>query len=173
MKEIHELIEAELSTFVQLRHDIHQHPELAFAENRTSDKVAGLLEQWGYKVERGIGGTGLVAQLQAGNGDRRIGIRADMDALPITEESGVAHTSQHTGKMHACGHDGHTVMLLAAAKVLASRKSFNGTLNLIFQPAEEYGKSGSGAMRMIADGLFEKYPCNPALIKSNKLTLQP
>ncbi|MCO6516094.1 MAG: amidohydrolase, partial [Snodgrassella sp.] len=160
MKEVRELVEAELGTFVQLRHDIHQHPELAFAENRTSDLVAGLLEQWGYTVERGIGGTGLVAQLRVGNGSRCVGIRADMDALPITEESGVAHTSKHTGKMHACGHDGHTTMLLAAAKVLAARKSFNGTLNLIFQPAEEYGKSGSGAMRMIADGLFEKYPCD-------------
>ncbi|PIT44302.1 amidohydrolase [Snodgrassella alvi] len=160
MKEVRELVEAELGTFIQLRHDIHQHPELAFAENRTSDMVAGLLEQWGYTVERGIGGTGLVAQLRVGNGSRCIGIRADMDALPITEESGVAHTSKHTGKMHACGHDGHTAMLLAAAKILAGRKSFNGTLNLIFQPAEEYGRSGSGAMRMIADGLFEKYPCD-------------
>lgn len=160
MKAVREMVEAELDTFVQLRHDIHQHPELAFAENRTSDLVAGMLEQWGYQVERGIGGTGLVAQLRVGDGSKSVGIRADMDALPILEESGVAHSSLHEGKMHACGHDGHTTMLLAAAKVLASRKAFNGTLNLIFQPAEEYGKSGSGAMQMIADGLFEKYPCD-------------
>lgn len=160
MKAVREIVEAELDTFVQLRHDIHQHPELAFAENRTSDLVAGMLEQWGYQVERGIGGTGLVAQLRVGDGSKSVGIRADMDALPILEESGVAHSSVHEGKMHACGHDGHTTMLLAAAKVLASRKAFNGTLNLIFQPAEEYGKSGSGAMQMIADGLFEKYPCD-------------
>lgn len=160
MKAVREMVEAELDTFVQLRHDIHQHPELAFAENRTSDLVAGMLEQWGYQVERGIGGTGLVAQLRVGDGSKSVGIRADMDALPILEESGVVHSSVHEGKMHACGHDGHTTMLLAAAKVLASRKAFNGTLNLIFQPAEEYGKSGSGAMQMIADGLFEKYPCD-------------
>lgn len=160
MKAVREMVETELDTFVQLRHDIHQHPELAFAENRTSDLVAGMLEQWGYQVERGIGGTGLVAQLRVGDGSKSVGIRADMDALPILEESGVAHSSVHEGKMHACGHDGHTTMLLAAAKVLASRKAFNGTLNLIFQPAEEYGKSGSGAMQMIADGLFEKYPCD-------------
>ncbi|WP_367441779.1 M20 aminoacylase family protein [Snodgrassella alvi] len=160
MKAVREMVEAELDTFVQLRHDIHQHPELAFAENRTSDLVAGMLEQWGYQVERGIGGTGLVAQLRVGDGSKSVGIRADMDALPILEESGVAHSSVYEGKMHACGHDGHTTMLLAAAKVLASRKAFNGTLNLIFQPAEEYGKSGSGAMQMIADGLFEKYPCD-------------
>lgn len=160
MKAVREMVEAELDTFVQLRHEIHQHPELAFAENRTSDLVAGMLEQWGYQVERGIGGTGLVAQLRVGDGSKSVGIRADMDALPILEESGVTHSSKHEGKMHACGHDGHTTMLLAAAKVLASRKAFNGTLNLIFQPAEEYGKSGSGAMQMIADGLFEKYPCD-------------
>ncbi len=160
MKAVREMVEAELDTFVRLRHDIHQHPELAFAENRTSDLVAGMLEQWGYQVERGIGGTGLVAQLRVGDGSKSVGIRADMDALPILEESGVVHSSVHEGKMHACGHDGHTTMLLAAAKVLASRKAFNGTLNLIFQPAEEYGKSGSGAMQMIADGLFEKYPCD-------------
>ncbi|MGL4386991.1 MAG: M20 aminoacylase family protein [Snodgrassella alvi] len=160
MKAVREMVEAELDTFVQIRHDIHQHPELAFAENRTSDMVAGMLEQWGYQVERGIGGTGLVAQLRVGDGSKSVGIRADMDALPILEESGVVHSSVHEGKMHACGHDGHTTMLLAAAKVLASRKAFNGTLNLIFQPAEEYGKSGSGAMQMIADGLFEKYPCD-------------
>lgn len=160
MKEIRQLIAADLDYFIQLRHDIHEHPELAFNENRTSDKVAQLLQQWGYQVEKGIGGTGLVGQLRLGDGSKSIGIRADMDALPIKEESGVAYTSAHEGKMHACGHDGHTTILLAAAKALATRKSFNGTVNLIFQPAEEFGRPNSGAARMIADGLFEKYPCD-------------
>lgn len=160
MKEIRQLIAADLDYFIQLRHDIHEHPELAFNENRTSDKVAQLLQQWGYQVEMGIGGTGLVGQLRLGEGSKSIGIRADMDALPIKEESGVAYTSAHEGKMHACGHDGHTTILLAAAKALATRKSFNGTVNLIFQPAEEFGRPNSGAARMIADGLFEKYPCD-------------
>ncbi len=160
MKEIRDLIEADLDDFIQLRHDIHEHPELAFNETRTSDKVAQLLQEWGYQVERGIGGTGLVAQLKMGNSPKSIGIRADMDALPIHEESGVGYSSTHEGKMHACGHDGHTTILLAAAKALATRKTFNGTVNLIFQPAEEFGRPNSGAARMIADGLFDKFPCD-------------
>lgn len=160
MKEIRDLIETDLDDFIQLRHDIHEHPELAFNETRTSDKVAQLLQEWGYQVERGIGGTGLVAQLKLGNSTKSIGIRADMDALPIHEESGVGYSSTHEGKMHACGHDGHTTILLAAAKALATRKSFNGTVNLIFQPAEEFGRPNSGAARMIADGLFDKFPCD-------------
>lgn len=160
MKEIRDLIETDLDDFIQLRHDIHEHPELAFNETRTSDKVAQLLQEWGYQVERGIGGTGLVAQLKMGNSPKSIGIRADMDALPIHEESGVGYSSTHEGKMHACGHDGHTTILLAAAKALATRKTFNGTVNLIFQPAEEFGRPNSGAARMIADGLFDKFPCD-------------
>lgn len=160
MKEIRDLIETDLDDFIQLRHDIHEHPELAFNETRTSDKVAQLLQEWGYQVERGIGGTGLVAQLKLGNSTKSIGIRADMDALPIHEESGVGYSSTHEGKMHACGHDGHTTILLAAAKALATRKTFNGTVNLIFQPAEEFGRPNSGAARMIADGLFDKFPCD-------------
>lgn len=160
MKEIQNLIEADLDDFIQLRHDIHEHPELAFNETRTSDKVAQLLQEWGYQVERGIGGTGLVAQLKLGDSPKSIGIRADMDALPIHEESGVGYSSTHEGKMHACGHDGHTTILLAAAKALATRKTFNGTVNLIFQPAEEFGRPNSGAARMIADGLFDKFPCD-------------
>ena len=160
MKEIQNLIEADLDDFIQLRHDIHEHPELAFNETRTSDKVAQLLQEWGYQVERGIGGTGLVAQLKLGDSPKSIGIRADMDALPIHEESGVGYSSTHEGKMHACGHDGHTTILLAAAKALATRKIFNGTVNLIFQPAEEFGRPNSGAARMIADGLFDKFPCD-------------
>lgn len=160
MKEIQNLIETDLDDFIQLRHDIHEHPELAFNETRTSNKVAQLLQEWGYQVERGIGGTGLVAQLKLGDSPKSIGIRADMDALPIHEESGVGYSSAHEGKMHACGHDGHTTMLLAAAKALATRKTFNGTVNLIFQPAEEFGRPNSGAARMIADGLFDKFPCD-------------
>lgn len=160
MKDLKQLIERDLDTFIHFRHDIHQHPELAFSENRTSNFVADLLTEWGYTVERNIGGTGLVAQLKHGNSQATIGIRADMDALPIVEESGVAYSSAHSGVMHACGHDGHTVMLLAAAKAIAERKHFNGTVNLIFQPAEEYGKADSGAARMVADGLFKKYPCD-------------
>ena len=160
MKEIRDLIKADLDDFIQLRHDIHEHPELAFNETHTSDKVAQLLQEWGYQVERGIGGTGLVGQLKLGNSTKSIGIRADMDALPIHEESGVGYSSTHEGKMHACGHDGHTTILLAAAKALATRKTFNGTVNLIFQPAEEFGRPNSGAARMIADGLFDKFPCD-------------
>lgn len=144
--------------FVALRRDIHQHPELSFEETRTSETVAGLLEKWGYQVERGIGTTGVVGQLRRGNGPRAIAIRADMDALPIHEETGLAYASRTAGVMHACGHDGHTVMLLAAAKAIAERGKFNGTVNLIFQPAEELGTADSGAARMLRDGLFEKYP---------------
>ncbi|MFP6562047.1 M20 aminoacylase family protein [Paraburkholderia sp. B3] len=146
--------------YVSIRRDIHRHPELSFQERRTSDLVADRLQAWGYRVERGLGGTGLVAQLRRGNGTRALGIRADMDALPIHEATGLAHASCHDGVMHACGHDGHTAMLLGAARTLAERGRFSGTLNLIFQPAEEYGKSDSGAARMIDDGLFDKYPCD-------------
>jgi hippurate hydrolase len=146
--------------FIPIRRDIHQHPELPFKEERTSDLVAKHLESWGYKVERGLGGTGLVGQLKHGAGKRTLGIRADMDALPIVEQTGVAYASRHEGVMHACGHDGHTTMLLCAAKMLAESKQFSGTLNLIFQPAEEDGTDNSGAVRMMNDGLFTKYPCD-------------
>ena len=146
--------------FVALRHDIHQHPELSFKEQRTSDLVAERLQSWGYQVERGLGGTGLVGQLKRGSGQRRLGLRADMDALPIVEQTGLAYASRHQGVMHACGHDGHTSMLLCAAKALAESGRFSGTLNLIFQPAEEYGTADSGAVRMMNDGLFTKYPCD-------------
>ncbi|RQS88761.1 M20 aminoacylase family protein [Burkholderia contaminans] len=146
--------------FIAIRHDIHQHPELAFHEQRTGNLVAERLEKLGYRVERGIGGTGLVGQMRLGDGARTIGIRADMDALPIHESTGLAYASRHAGVMHACGHDGHTAMLLGAAQLLAERARFSGTVNLIFQPAEEYGRSDSGAARMIGDGLFRKYPCD-------------
>ena len=143
--------------FIALRRDLHSHPELAFAEERTGTKVAALLEGWGYEVTRGIGGTGLVGTLRRGNGPRRLGLRADMDALPIAEETGLPHASRTAGAMHACGHDGHTAILLAAARYLAEEGRFSGTLDLIFQPAEEIGQ---GARRMIADGLFERFPCD-------------
>jgi hippurate hydrolase len=148
------------------RHHIHRHPELAFAEHETSDLAAVKLAQWGYEVTRGIGGTGLVGQLRVGQGSRRLGLRADMDALPIQEETGLAYASTVAGCMHACGHDGHTTMLLGAARHLAATRRFNGTLNLIFQPAEERGFD-SGAKAMIADGLFERFPCDRVFAMHN------
>jgi len=148
-------IQAFLDEFVQLRRDLHQNPELAFHEHRTSKLVASKLASWGYNVATGIAGTGVVATLQRGKSDRSIGIRADMDALPIEEQTGLAYASRNPGVMHACGHDGHTTILLAAARYLAEVGEFNGTLRLIFQPAEEIG---AGARKMIADGLFDRFP---------------
>jgi hippurate hydrolase len=157
-------LQARAGEFISLRRDIHQHPELAFEEHRTADLVANKLEGWGYSVQRGIGGTGVVGTLVRGGGSKRLGIRADMDALPIDEASGAAWTSVHAGVMHACGHDGHTAMLLAAARHLAEQGSFDGTLHLIFQPAEE---GGGGALRMMADGLFERFPCDAVFAMHN------
>ena len=154
--------------FIQLRRDIHRHPELAFEEHRTSDLVAAKLEAWGYAVHRGLGGTGVVGTLRRGQSNRSLGIRADMDALPIQEATGLAWASSKPGLMHACGHDGHTAMLLAAAKAIAQDDSqdaaFDGTLNLIFQPAEE---GGGGAVRMMEDGLFEQHPCDAVFAMHN------
>jgi hippurate hydrolase len=150
--------------FIRLRRDIHRHPELGFEEHRTAALVADKLEGWGYAVERGIGGTGVVGCLVRGDGRRRLGLRADMDALPITEASGREWASARAGVMHACGHDGHTAMLLAAARHLAEQGRFSGTLNLIFQPAEE---GGGGALRMIDDGLFERHPCDAIFAMHN------
>ena len=154
--------------FIQLRRDIHQHPELAFEEHRTADLVASKLESWGYAVHRGLGGTGVVGTLKRGDGKRKLGIRADMDALPINENTGLALASSTPGIMHACGHDGHTAILLAAAKAIAQNdspdSSFNGTLNLIFQPAEE---GGGGAVRMMEDGLFTHHPCDAVFALHN------
>ena len=127
---------------IALRHRIHAHPELAYEEFATADLVAERLQEWGYTVTRGLGKTGVIGQLKVGNGTKRLGLRADMDALPIHEQTGLPDASTLPGKMHACGHDGHTAMLLAAAKHLARTKSFDGTLNLIFQPAEE-GQAGA------------------------------
>ncbi|MER8390605.1 M20 family metallopeptidase [Mesorhizobium sp. M1340] len=141
-----------------VRQHLHAHPELSFQEHETATYVAERLEGWGYEVTRNVGGLGVVGRLRQGSG-RSIAIRADMDALPITEATNLPYASQASGKMHACGHDGHTTMLLGAAEYLARTRHFNGTVNLIFQPAEEAGK-GSGAQAMIADGLFERFPCD-------------
>ena len=151
---------------VAIRRHLHQHPELAFEEHGTSDFVANKLQEWGYAVTRGIGGTGLVASLTHGTGSRRLGLRADMDALPIQEATGAVHASRVAGCMHACGHDGHMTMLLGAAKYLARHRSFSGTLHLIFQPAEERGFD-SGALAMLKDGLFDRFPCDAVFAMHN------
>ncbi len=143
----------------QTRHQLHQNPELSFKEVATSNLVATQLSEWGYQVTRNVGGHGVVGTLKAGEGTRSVAVRADMDALPIHEETGKPHASLVAGSMHACGHDGHTTMLLGAAQQLARTRQFSGTVHLVFQPAEEAGKD-SGAQRMIADGLFERFPCD-------------
>ncbi len=137
------------------RRDIHAHPETAFEEKRTSDVVAKKLQSFGIEVHRGLAGTGVVGRLRSGNGNRAIALRADMDALHIAEENDFAHKSKHEGKMHACGHDGHTTMLLGAARHLAETKDFDGTVYFIFQPAEE---NEGGARVMIEEGLFDQFP---------------
>ncbi|OGB41106.1 MAG: amidohydrolase [Burkholderiales bacterium RIFOXYC2_FULL_59_8] len=138
-----------------LRRDLHAHPELCFQEQRTSDLVAAKLAEWGIPMHRGLGTTGVVGIVKNGSSNRAIGLRADMDALPMQEANTFAHASTQPGKMHACGHDGHTAMLLAAAQYLATHRNFDGTVYLIFQPAEE---GGGGAREMIKDGLFDKFP---------------
>ena len=145
---------AELTEF---RHDIHAHPELGLEEHRTAELVAKKLTELGIEVHRGVGGTGVVGVLRAGDGTQRIGLRADMDALPIEEETNLGYSSRNTGRMHACGHDGHTTMLLGAARYLAETRNFNGTVHLIFQPGEE---GIGGALAMLNDGLFERFPCD-------------
>ena len=138
-----------------IRRDLHAHPELSYEEQRTSDVVAARLTEWGIPIHRGLGGTGVVGIIRNGDSPRAIGLRADMDALPVQELNQFAHASRHAGKMHACGHDGHTAMLLGAAHHLAQHRNFDGTVYVIFQPAEE---GGAGARRMIEDGLFERFP---------------
>lgn len=154
--------------FIDLRHRIHRHPELGFEETLTSALVAEKLREWGYDVTTGLGGTGVVGRLRRGDSDKALGIRADMDALPIQEATGLPYASEVAGRMHACGHDGHTAILLAAAHHLAHHVDFDGTLNLIFQPAEE---GLGGARRMIEDGLFERFPCDMVFGLHNGPTL--
>ena len=148
-------LQARIGEFVALRRDLHQHPELAFEEHRTAALVADKLAGWGYEVTRGIGGTGVVGRLVRGTGPRRLGLRADMDALPMQEGNHFAHRSTSPGRMHACGHDGHMAMLLGAAQLLVARRNFSGTVRFIFQPAEEHGR---GAAAMLDDGLLQRFP---------------
>jgi hippurate hydrolase len=143
----------------QIRHQLHRNPELSFKELATAELVALRLGEWGYEVTRKVGGHGVVGRLRQGEGTGSVSLRADMDALPILEENSSAHASRNAGVMHACGHDGHTTMLLGAARQLAKTRNFSGTINLVFQPAEEAGRD-SGAQCMIADGLFERFPCD-------------
>jgi len=154
MKLIEPIVSA-AAEMAAIRRDLHAHPELCFQEVRTADVVAAKLTEWGIPIHRGLGTTGVVGIVKAGTSDRAIGLRADMDALPVQEFNTFAHASQHQGKMHACGHDGHTAMLLAAAKHFATHRNFDGTVYLIFQPAEE---GGGGAREMIKEGLFERFP---------------
>jgi hippurate hydrolase len=139
----------------EIRRDIHAHPELCYEEQRTADLVAARLTEWGIPIVRGLGVTGVVGIIKNGTSNRAIGLRADMDALPMQELNSFDHASRHAGKMHACGHDGHVAMLLGAAHYLSRQRNFDGTVYLIFQPAEE---GGGGARRMIEDGLFDQFP---------------
>ena len=161
---IEQTISGYLDKLVEIRRDIHAHPELAFEEHRTSALVADNLRSFGFDVTGGIAGTGVVGTLKCGSGAKTIGLRADMDALPITEATGLPYASTISGKMHACGHDGHTTMLLGAARYLAETRDFDGTVPLIFQPAEE---DIGGAKAMIEDGLFDRFPCDAVFAMHN------
>lgn len=154
-----------LPEMIALRHRIHAHPELGFEEVQTREHVIRYLRDWGYEIHEGLGITGVVGTLRRGPGPV-IGLRADMDALPIQENTGLPWASRVDGKMHACGHDGHTVMLLAAAHELARRNTFRGTVHLFFQPAEE-GLNGSGAKRMLDEGVFRLFPCDAIFAMHN------
>ena len=154
MKVIDSIV-TQAASIAAIRRDIHAHPELCFKEVRTADVVANKLTEWGIPIHRGMGVTGVVGIIKAGTSNKAIGLRADMDALPMQEFNTFAHASKHANKMHACGHDGHTAMLLAAAQHFAKHRNFDGTVYLIFQPAEE---GGGGARVMMEDGLFEKFP---------------
>ena len=156
---------------VRIRHDIHAHPELAFEETRTSDLVAAALSRWGIEVHRGLAGTGVVGVVKGrrSSSGRAIGLRADMDCLPMIETADLPYKSTHPGRMHACGHDGHTTMLLGAARYLAETRNFDGTAYLIFQPAEE---GGGGGDRMVKEGLFEKFPADAVYALHNWPSLE-
>jgi hippurate hydrolase len=162
-------IRAHEAEMIAIRRQIHQHPELAYEESTTAGLVAERLARWGYEVHRGLGGTGVVGTLRAGTSPRRVGLRADMDALPIAETSGKPWSSKVFGKMHACGHDGHTAMLLAAARHLAATRRFDGTVHLVFQPAEE---GQAGARRMLDDGFLDLFPCD-AMFGMHNMPQQP
>jgi hippurate hydrolase len=159
-----EIISGFAGELMAVRHDLHANPELAFEEKRTSETVARLLAFWGYEVHCGLGRTGVVGTLSNGTGRRKLGLRADMDALPIAEATGLSYASRNPGRMHACGHDGHTTMLLGAARYLAETRRFDGTIHLIFQPAEE---DIGGAKRMIEEGLFRLFPCDAVFALHN------
>ena len=150
-----ESILADAASITTIRRDIHAHPELCFEEVRTADVIAKALTDWGIPIHRGLGTTGVVGIVKNGTSSRAVGLRADIDALPMTEHNHFAHASTHPGKMHACGHDGHTAMLLAAARHLSQHRHFDGTVYLVFQPAEE---GGGGAREMMKDGLFDQFP---------------
>lgn len=152
-----EALQGQEAEFIALRHRFHQQPEIGFQEHKTSAEVAKLLSSWGYEVDYGLAGTGVVGTLKVGNGGKTLGLRADMDALPMQERSGKAWASETDGCFHGCGHDGHTTTLLYAAEYLARTRQFNGTLHLIFQPAEELLYGGRV---MLEDGLFNKFPCD-------------
>ena len=154
----------QVGEFIRIRRDIHAHPDLAFEEHRTAALVAGKLSDWGYEVTTGVGRTGVVGSLRRGSGTRSLGLRADMDALPIVETGAMAWASTKPGLMHGCGHDGHTATLLAAARQVAQDLDFDGQLHLIFQPAEE---GAGGAVQMMADGLFERFPCDAVFALHN------
>ncbi len=149
----------------QIRRDIHAHPELGFEEQRTSDIVAAKLAEYGCEVHRGLAKTGVVGTLRRGNSLRSVGLRADMDCLPMQEANSFAHASTHAGKMHGCGHDGHTTMLLGAARYLAETRNFEGAVHFIFQPAEE---GGGGGRVMIEEGFFDLFPCDGVFALHNK-----
>lgn len=161
---------SKIESWVNTRRDIHAHPELRYEENRTADIVAKRLAELGYTVETGIGLTGVVGLIRGTKGPgKMIGLRADMDALPIQERNQFPHASRHPGKMHACGHDGHVAMLLGAAQEIAENRNFKGSVALIFQPAEE---GGAGAQRMIDDGMFQRYPVDAVFAMHNWPGLQ-
>jgi hippurate hydrolase len=159
-----ETIRAFQDELTEIRRDFHAHPELGLEEFRTAEIVAQKLESWGIEVHRGVGVTGVVGVIRKGSGKTRIGLRADMDCLPMEEQTNLAYRSQAAGKMHACGHDGHTTMLLGAARYLA-QADFDGTVNLIFQPGEE---GIGGALAMLNDGLFERFPCDAIFALHNR-----
>ena len=165
---VHNRIADLLPAMTEWRRDLHAHPELGFEEHRTSDSVAAKLAEWGIEVTRGIAGTGLVGTLRQGSSGRAIGLRADMDCLPMTEDNEFEHRSTAPGRMHACGHDGHTTMLLGAAKYLAETRNFDGTVHFIFQPAEE---GGGGGRVMVEEGLFDRFPCDMVFGAHNDTSL--